>query len=66
MCEWPDDPALVIVQDATVPHQGATGRSGDQFIEGGVAVLVGHGAGILVGCNWINLPPGLILGRQIQ
>ena len=86
-----DNLTLAIVQDAPVPHQGSTGRGGDQFIERVDAVSMGHSAGILVGWNrrnspwfrrrvlwsqseiseqmnskiWINLPPGLIHGRQI-
>ena len=51
MGEGLDDPALVIVQDSPVSRQDATGRGGDQFIEGGATVLVGHNAGILVGWN---------------
>ena len=35
-------PALIIVEDATVPHQGAMGRGDDQFVEGGDAVRMGH------------------------
>ena len=38
--ERPDDPTLVIVRDATIAHQDATGRVGDQLIEGGDVVLV--------------------------
>ena len=37
-----DDPTLVVVQNAPVPHQGSTGRGGDQFIDGGDAVGVSH------------------------
>ena len=66
MCERSNDQALAIVDDAPVPHQVSTGGRGDQFTERGDTVLVGHGTGFLVGWNWINLPPGLILGRQVQ
>ena len=38
--ERPDNPSLVVVQDATIGHQRPTVRDGDQFIEGGDAVPV--------------------------